>query len=343
MLSPFFRTGPRSIGDLLDWAVRLYRARFGKLILTTAIFLVPLGLLSGIISGQTMTSYLSIFMQAMQNPEILADRQLLNDVQNNNPLLSLSYLLMPLSIAANGVVTLALTCQAIAIIHNRELGVWAGIRLGLRRFWAWVGMTLAMYAAYFGVAIGVMIMFFILFFFLAIVASGFLAFEGAGEPGTAAFTGLLVGLVCLYGGILILVFAPFVYLSTRWAVTVPVLIDQEIGPLEALSASWKLTKGHVRRSLGYVILLYLFYGVLYLALMTLAFAGSSMTLTSTTFASIAIFGIIGALLPVLWQPLAVAAYTVLYYDLRMRNQGYDLELRIQQLEAEVTRVPYTST
>ena len=44
-----------------------------------------------------------------------------------------------------------------------------------------------------------------------------------------------------------------------------------------------------------------------------------------------------ALLPILWQPLAIAAYTTLYYDLRMRNQGYDIELRIQQLEAEVAR------
>ena len=39
----------------------------------------------------------------------------------------------------------------------------------------------------------------------------------------------------------------------------------------------------------------------------------------------------------LWQPIQSAAFVALYYDLRMRNQGYDLDLRIQQLETEVGR------
>ncbi|MBX3009863.1 MAG: glycerophosphoryl diester phosphodiesterase membrane domain-containing protein [Caldilineaceae bacterium] len=340
MQSPFFRANSRTIGDLLDWSVRLYRARFGKLILTAAIFLVPLGLLSGIISGQTMTSYAAVFMQAMQDPEILANREVFTDIQNDNPLLALSYLLMPLSMAATGIATLALTGQALAVLQQRELGIGASIRLGLRRFWAWVGMTFAMYAAYFGVAIVVMVIFFILFFFLIIVASGFVAFENAAqgsEPGTAGFIGMLVGILCLYIGAFFLILAPFAYLAARWAVALPALLEQSLGPLEALSESWKLTKGQVRRTLGYVVLLYLFYSVIYIAILTLSMAASSMLLDSYTFASVAIFGLLGALLPVLWQPLAVAAYTVLYYDLRMRNQGYDLELRVQQLEAEVAR------
>ena len=136
MQSPLFRTGPLSVGDLLDWAVRLYRARFGKLILTTAIFLVPLGLISSLISGQTMTSYLNIFMTALQDPESLADQQqVIRELQGNNQWLSLSYLLIPISIAANGLVTLALAYQSIGAIHQREVGIGESIRLALRRFW----------------------------------------------------------------------------------------------------------------------------------------------------------------------------------------------------------------
>lgn len=343
MQSPLFRSGPLSIGDMLDWAIRLYRARFGKLILTTSIFLVPLGLLSGIISGQTMTSYLNIFLTAMQNPEAVTDPQLLSQFQGNSTLLTLSYLLMPIGIAVNGLVTLALARQAMAIVQQQELGIGESIRLGLRRFWAWVGMTFALYAAYAGVAILVFIVFFLVLFFLAFAAFGLAAFEGSnqgGESGILAVVGMMVGLFCLYGGGLIAAFAPFLYLSTRWAVAMPVLIDQAVGPLEALGESWKLTKGHVRRALGYVVLLYLFYGILYLALMTVAFAASGLVFTSSTLASVAIFGIVGALLPVLWQPIAVAAYVILYYDLRMRNQGYDLELRIDALETEVERAAY---
>lgn len=342
MQSPIFRSGPLSIGDMLDWAIRLYRARFGKLILTTSIFLVPLGLLSGIISGQTMTSYLNIFLTAMQNPETVSEPGLISQFQGNSTLLTVSYLLMPIGIAVNGLVTLALARQAIAIVHEQELSIGESIRQGLRRFWAWVGMTFALYAAYAGVAILVFIAFFVVLFFLAFAAFGLAAFEGGqgGDSGALAIVGMMVGLLCLYGGGVIIAVAPFLYLATRWAVAMPVLVDQGVGPLEALGESWKLTKGHVRRALGYVVLLYLFYGILYFACMTVAFAASSLVFTSSTLASIAIFGIVGALLPVLWQPIAVAAYVILYYDLRMRNQGYDLELRIQALEAEVERTAY---
>lgn len=342
MQSPIFRAGPLSVGDMLDWAVRIYRARFGKLILTTAIFLVPVGILSGIISGQTMTSYLNIFLAALQNPGTLPDENVFSEFQGNSTLLTLSYLLMPFSIAANGLVTLALARQTMAAIHQQDLGVWESVRLTLGRFWAWVGMTLTMYAAYIGVAIVlVIILFFVLFAFA--VAGGLIAFSGFGqdsEPGFIAFAGMMVALLCLYVGGLVTMFAPFIYLSTRWAVAMPALVDQKLGPIEALGESWKLTKGHVRRSIGYVVLIYLFYGVIYTALMTLAVSASAFALTSSTLASAAIFGVTGALLPVLWQPLAVAAYVMLYYDLRMRNQGYDLELRIEQLEAEVARAAY---
>ena len=34
---------------------------------------------------------------------------------------------------------------------------------------------------------------------------------------------------------------------------------------------------------------------------------------------------------------------MLYYDLRMRKQGYDLELRIEALETEVTRATNPTT
>jgi hypothetical protein len=279
----------------------------------------------------------------MQNPEAITEPELLSQFQGNSTLLTLSYLLMPIGIAVNGLVTLALARQIMAIVHQQELGIGASIRLGLRRFWAWIGMTFALYAAYAGVAILVFIVFFLVLFFLAFAAFGLAAFEGSnqgGEPGILAVVGMMVGLLCLYGGGVIVAFAPFLYLSTRWAVAMPVLVDQGVGPLEALGESWKLTKGHVRRALGYVVLLYLFYGILYLALMTVAFAASGLVLTSSTLASVAIFGIVGALLPVLWQPIAVAAYVILYYDLRMRNQGYDLELRIDVLETEVERAAY---
>ncbi len=349
MQSPLFRSGPLSIGDLLDWTIRLYRARFGKLLLTAAIFMVPLGLLSGIITGQTMTSYLTIFLEAMQNPEAIADPTAIAQAQGN--LTTLSYLLTPIGIAINGLVTLALTVQVFAAIRQEEIDALTSIRQGARRFWPWVGMTFATYAAYIGIGVVVFILFFIGAFFLAIVAGGFFAFftngvnTSGGEPGFATMAGLVVGVICVYAGALAIFFAPFLYVTTRWAVAVPLMVDQGMGPLEALGESWQLTKGHIRHAMGFVVLLYLFYGIVYIAFMALAFAASGFALTSagSDVASVAIFSIVGALAPLLWLPIATAGYVMLYYDLRMRKQGYDLELRIDALEAEVARAANPST
>ncbi|MCE7982756.1 MAG: hypothetical protein DYG89_16350 [Caldilinea sp. CFX5] len=341
MQSPLFRAGPLSIGDLLDWTLRLYRARFGKMLLIAAIFMVPLGLLSGIVTGQTMTSYLNIFLEAMQNPEAIADPTAIAQAQGN--MTTLSYLLTPIGIAINGLVTLALTVQVMAAIKQEEMDAVTSIRQGARRFWPWVGMTFATYAAYIGIGVVVAIVFFFGAFFLAMIAGSFFAFNSnmnsGGEPGFAAMAGLVVGIVCAYAGAFILFVSPFIYVGTRWAVAVPLMIDQGMGPLEALGESWQLTKGHIRHAMGFVVLLYLFYGILYIAFMALAFAGSGVALTSagSTVASVAIFSIVAALVPLFWMPIATAGYVMLYYDLRMRKQGYDLELRIDALETEVAR------
>ena len=76
MLSPTFFNRPLSIGDLLDWSLRIYRARFGKLVLTAAILLVPLGLVGGLLTGQTLTS--SVGMTTISQPGLLFDARLLD-------------------------------------------------------------------------------------------------------------------------------------------------------------------------------------------------------------------------------------------------------------------------
>jgi hypothetical protein len=45
---------------------------------------------------------------------------------------------------------------------------------------------------------------------------------------------------------------------------------------------------------------------------------------------------LSSIFTVLWQPLNVAAVVLLYYDLRVRKEGYDLALRVERLEAEVS-------
>jgi hypothetical protein len=338
MPSPLPISTPLSLGDLLDRAFRIYRARFGLLILTAAIFVVPLGIASGIISGTMMTGYFNIFTTLMRNASGPPSTSTLQSIQaNGNRFIGLSYLIGLLSLLVNTVVVLALANQSIAILHQEELSLGGGIRRGLRRFLAYLGLLICKFfltgLATLAVMLGIGCIFFA--FFLGI---GGLAAASRWEPSAGAGqVGLVIGIIIagiLYIAALLLLFAPLIYLSARWVAALPGLIDQGWGPIEALQKSWALTKGQSWRCVGYVTLLGLLYGVLYLSLISIAFFGAALAYKTSPAASIAIYAAVGAILPVLWQPLSTAASVLFYYDLRVRQEGYDLLLRVQQLEGE---------
>ena len=336
MRSPLPISGPLTLGDLLDRAFRIYQARFGLLILTAAIFLVPLGILSGIFSGGIMTGYLSLLSEVMQNPEATPDAAMLDMLEANQSAVALSYLLVPVGLLANVLVTLALTSQAIAILHNEELSLIESLRAALRRFWAFIGMSIIKWLAIFLATSGVLVGVGCIFFAIAFAVGGIFSASGGESIGNemATMAGLFIVIACLYLGALLLMAIPAAYLTARWVAAVPGIVEQSWGPIEALNKSWALTRGQIWRCFFYVVLLYLFYFVLYAIIMGLALAGVAAVFIYSPAASGAVYGAVNAILPVLWSPLSAAAFVLLYYDLRVRQEGYDLSLRVQQLEAE---------
>ncbi|CAN5482012.1 hypothetical protein BH10CHL1_BH10CHL1_45690 [soil metagenome] len=340
MQAPLPIAGPLTLGDLLDRAFRIYRARFGLFILTGAIFLVPLGILSGLLSGNVMTNYLNFLTQVMQNPEVTPDQTMRNLFQSNNNTIYLTYLLLPLSLVINVVVNLALMQQCIAILHNQEVSLGSSLRVAMSRFWAYLGMTIVKWLGMI-FAMGVALLPLICIFFAAVFASvGGLSLP-TGNFGRSEFFqtfGIIALVCCGYVVTLLLMITPLVYLGGRWVVATPGLIEQRWGPVEALRNSWALTKGQVRRCVLYVALIYVLYFVVYGMLNGLAYAALAATWVAAPKAGMVVFSAVNAILPVLWQPLASAAFVMLYYDLRVRQEGYDLNLRVQQLEAEVQPV-----
>lgn len=328
---------PLTVGDLLDWTLRLYRARFSRQILTTAIFLVPIGLVSGIINGQTMTGYVNILLAVLQNG-VFPEEQFLNTMnRGQDALAGLSCLLLPISFVATGIVSLALTYQSLSTLRNQESTIMESINVGWRRFWPWLGMTLTMAIAFIGLMIAIVILVAIAGFALALVFGGiFSAIENVptGE-GIAAGIGFLVAIICVYALILAAIFGPIAYFYGRWAVSVPGIVDQGWGAVESLQESWSLTRGNAWRCMGYMVLLYLLYSVFYVAILALGFGLSTLVITTSSLASVIVFAILGAVFPVLWQPIQIAAHVMLYHDLRIRNESYDLEMQISQLEDEV--------
>ncbi|MBX3053895.1 MAG: glycerophosphoryl diester phosphodiesterase membrane domain-containing protein [Caldilineaceae bacterium] len=335
-MSAFPISGPLSLGDLLDRSFRLYRARFALFVGTAALFLVPLALVSGLLTGTFMTSYIDALGALSQSVEPPSEAMLIGlfDGALNSGVMLL--LLSLVSVAVNGIVSLALTSQCIDALHGRRQPMGQSIALGWRRLWTFVRMSIleGLAAGAATLAVGLVLL---VLFLLFIAAAGIfgLSLDSLDSPaGAVAAVGAVIVLICGYFLGIVLVIAPAVYLAARWIISVPVLVDGEWRAREALRRSWGLTEGNVWRSVGYSVLLFLV-GALVISMPVAVFqailtvlvpSGSQWVVATATTAFSSLFS-------VLWLPFNTGALVLLYYDLRVRKESYDLELRIDQMAA----------
>ncbi len=298
-------SGPMSVGDLLDRAFRLYRARFGVFLLTAAIFLVPVWIIISLVS-----------------PDFSDAKSLL---------IILAFML------ANGCAILALSARIIAELHGRTLSIGEGIRRGTRRIVAYAGMSVTIWTAMttMSTLIAVFAVFYGSIFFF-----GFLAILPPPSANTppAFYFGFAALLICGFILLLVLVFYPALYLYSRWLAAPAVLIAERPGPLKALGRSWELSRGQDWRVTGYTVLLFILMAlvnILPLALLELSFLQLLPDYSLVLVSGILIWA--SFLLWTVSTPFYTCAVVLLYYDLRIRNEGYDLELRVAELEAQVAR------
>jgi hypothetical protein len=130
-------------------------------------------------------------------------------------------------------------------------------------------------------------------------------------------------------------FIPGIILAVGLAVSIPaVILEPGPGPVGALSRSWQLTSGSRWRIFGLgVTLLVLLYvpvvAVTGLFAMVLPGAGSRFgPSSSATLVALAL----GGLVQMFIYPLFYCVLTVAYYDLRVRKEGFDLELLASTLQ-----------
>jgi uncharacterized membrane protein len=145
---------------------------------------------------------------------------------------------------------------------------------------------------------------------------------------------LLMALVVGLGFLLLLI--PGIILAVGLALAIPaVVLEPRSSASAALSRSWELTRGARWRIFGLgVMLLVLLYipvvaitGLLALVLPTAS--GEAFEPTSiSTVAAIAVGGIVQMFI----YPLFYCVLTVTYYDLRVRKEGFDLELLASSLQ-----------
>jgi hypothetical protein len=147
-----------------------------------------------------------------------------------------------------------------------------------------------------------------------------------GELGTIFGVAVLGGLAVIGG--LILFIIPGIYLALRLAIGVQAAVLENIGPRSALSRSWALTQDNA----GRVFLVYFLYGCLLygaIALFGVPF-GVGVVLAKNNPDLVRMFTLltqVGSFIAeALAIPFATIAMSLFYYDMRVRKEGFDLQV-----------------
>jgi glycerophosphoryl diester phosphodiesterase family protein len=128
-----------------------------------------------------------------------------------------------------------------------------------------------------------------------------------------------------------------VYLAVKWSMTFPAIVGEHKGPFAAMRRSWQLTRGQFWRTLASLALLGVVTFVLWLIISVAAFYALTSwdSVSEITLATLDTVSAVATL--ALIYPLVAAILTVLYYDMRVRGEGFDLQLLARDVGADTAR------
>ncbi len=131
---------------------------------------------------------------------------------------------------------------------------------------------------------------------------------------------------------------PGIYLFAAWAVSSPVLLIEGPRGMKALQRSRRLVAGQWWSTATVLLvsslMVSIVVGIFQAVLLAIVFSTSDSLVVG-----VALITLAGAIGSVLVQPFQAAVRTVLYYDLRVRKEGYDVELLAEQLGLETASLP----
>lgn len=213
--------------------------------------------------------------------------------------------------AIAGLAGLFLTAAAIRVISDSYMGRLPELRealsLGMAKIWP-----------LFLVGLGKGIITVLLFSAIGIVAAVAAPAMASGGNGVA----VLFVLIAVLAGCWFIAFV-----LCGYAVTTPVVVLENLNSsFDAFGRSWDLTRGFKRKIFGIAVISFL---IIYLPIIVIGGLGGYFRLTSPVIGqAIEVFS---AALPILVYPLFSCILTLLYYDLRVRREAFDLQILGQQL------------
>jgi membrane-anchored glycerophosphoryl diester phosphodiesterase (GDPDase) len=136
----------------------------------------------------------------------------------------------------------------------------------------------------------------------------------------------LFGIILIVSGLIIIaalfIFVPFI-------LYIPIICIERLNVIDAFSRSWKLVKGSYWRVLGSLIVIFILGAlVIYMPTILIIVAGYMLLGDASTWIQpISLFAV--AIGQFFFIPITVIAYTLMYVDLRVRKEGFDMEINLQ--------------
>jgi hypothetical protein len=294
---------PRSIGGIIDDAIRLYREAFAKSVVLSLLAQLALAVPMIMLRSKmiAMAGQAPVAPRAGVFGAITAN-QMASFAAFKSPAVLLSYCLAVLLVfGLNNAMIWRIDRIANANIEPLGQSVAVGLRLLPR--------TVLLYLAIFAAAMGAALILGILVAIMAHLAKGVPAVQ-----------------IVLFSGIAVLT----IYAWGRLALAHIALVVDDAGAVKSMSISWQLIKGYWWRAATVygvaIIMLMAFYFVLGVvnAVIAVALRGS----LGTGMIASQIVSIVGGTLLMAFIP---AVLLCLYYDLKLRKEGADLEGRVNAL------------
>ncbi|MDP9266442.1 MAG: hypothetical protein M3O91_10055 [Chloroflexota bacterium] len=286
---------PLGVGDVIDRVITIYRRRPLLFIALAAVPYLALGLAAGLLTLAFAGTFVSIAPLLSPGAADSAAFGRLAGAIGGLAVFVLLFLLITLIAVA--VQSGALVDAAAARYLGRESTLGASFRAGLRG-------SLRLIGAGFLAFLAILLLWIVLIIAMVVISN-------------AAVIAILV----LFG-----VVAMF-FLVASWLIAPAVATVEGTAPLATLRRSWHLSAGHRWRVLGLLFLLLILQGILGVLLSTVLLA----TFAIDTLARNVLQQVVNLTVSVLWAPIQWGTFTVLYYDLRVRKEAYDLQLAAEAL------------
>ena len=198
----------------------------------------------------------------------------------------------------------------------------AGILVFLIFFVAWIAITLGI----------------VIFSFISGLSFGFIATIFGQNTIMMIIISLIAGLITIIG-LLLLVFGIVWIISRLFIVELPLAIEENITATAAISRSWKLTKDSIFR-IQLVVFIAFLISLPITAVVQIASFLSQGILATIYSTDSGIFGLLYSLAIIvitigssaLTVPLWQSIKAVIYYDLRVRREGFGMEIRRDNIQ-----------